>query len=107
MVKKLHRGDTVRVLRGKDRGKRALVMAVIPETNRVLVEGVNLVKKHIKPRRGGTTGQRISVAAPMHIANVQVVCPECKKGTRVGIRRSADGVERVCKNCQAVIPKNR
>jgi large subunit ribosomal protein L24 len=107
MVKKLHRSDTVQVLRGKDRGKRSVIMAVLPTTNRVLVEGVNVVKKHIKPRRGGQTGQRISIATPLPVANVQLVCPECKKATRVGIRRTADGVDRVCKKCQSVIPKQR
>ena len=107
MVKKLHRGDTVRVLRGKDRGKKAVIMAVLPGSGQVLVEGVHMVKKHIRPRGGSKTGQRITVAAPIPIANVQMVCPECNKGTRVSIRRTAEGVERVCKKCQSVIVKNR
>ncbi|MEX2055068.1 MAG: 50S ribosomal protein L24 [Candidatus Andersenbacteria bacterium] len=101
----IQRGDTVRVLRGKDRGKSAQVMAVLPREKRLVVEGINMVKKHVRPKRGGEKGQRVSVAAPLPLSNVQLVCPECKKSTRVGTRRNADGTrERLCKHCNAVIP---
>ncbi len=96
-------GDTVKILLGKDRGKTGKVMAVLPEQQRVLVEGVNMIKKHVRPRRSGEKGQRVSVAAPLHISNVQVVCPACKKSSRVGIKREAGERQRVCKKCQAVI----
>lgn len=101
---KIHRGDTVRVLRGKDRGKKAKVLAVFPRDGRALVEGVNMVKKHVRPRKAGEKGQRVSVAAPLPISNVQLVCPSCKKGVRIGINREGGTVQRICKKCGAVIP---
>ncbi len=100
---KIKRNDTVKVLLGKDQGKTGKVMAVLPDAGRVLIEGVNLVKKHVKARRQGEKGQRVEVAAPLHISKVQLVCPQCKKPTRVGLSR-ADGMrQRVCKKCEAVI----
>ena len=102
---KIRRGDTVRVLLGKDRGKKGSVLAVLPEKGTVLVEGINMVHKHVRARRAGEKGQRVQVAAPLNLSNVQVVCPSCKKGARIGITRDASGVaSRVCKKCEAVIP---
>lgn len=100
---KIRRGDTVRVQTGKDRGKVARVMMVLPRAGRVLVEGVNMVKKHVRARRAGEKGQRVSVAAPIHLSNVQVVCPTCKKATRIGLKYEGTERQRVCKKCQAVI----
>lgn len=96
-------GDTVRVLRGKDRGKQAKILAALPAEGRVLVEGVNMVFRHVRPRRAGEKGQRVQVAAPVPVGNVQLVCPQCKKGTRVGLRREAGKRLRVCKNCESII----
>ena len=98
---RIKQGDTVRILLGKDRGKKAKVMAVLPAAGRILVEGVNMVKKHIRPRRSGEKGQRVSVAAPMQISNVQLICSACKKGTRVGIENVDGQRRRMCKKCQA------
>lgn len=100
---KIHRGDTVRVLRGKDRGRKAKVLVVLPRESRIIVEGVNMVKKHVRARRAGEKGQRVSVAAPFPISNAQLVCPSCKKGTRVGIAREGGLAQRVCKKCGAAI----
>lgn len=100
---KIKRNDTVRVLRGKDAGKRGKVLAVLPQEERVVVEGLNMVKKHVKARRGGQKGQRVSIAAPLRIANVQLICTQCKKGTRVGITRENGVRQRVCKHCKATI----
>jgi large subunit ribosomal protein L24 len=100
---KIKTGDTVRVLRGKDAGKKAKVMAVLPQEDKVVVEGLNVVFKHVKARQGGQKGQRVSISAPILIANVQLVCSSCKKGTRVGISRENDVRQRICKKCNAVI----
>jgi|SRR3989344_2996090 len=100
---KVRTGDTVKVLLGKDRGTTAKILAVRPREERVLVEGVNMVSKHIRPRRAGEKGQRVRVAAPLPLSNVQVVCPSCRKPTRVGIKREGDVRQRVCKKCAAVI----
>lgn len=103
---KIRKGDTVRVLRGKDRGKKGRVVAVLPQEGRVIVDGINLVKKHIRPRRAGEKGQRVSIAAPMHISSVQVVCPSCQKGTRVGVARENGVRQRLCRKCEALIPNS-
>ena len=100
---RIKQGDTVRILLGKDRGKKAKVMAVLPEKERVIVDGVNMVKKHIRPRKSGEKGQRVSVAAPMQISNVQLVCLACKKGTRIGVKRQNGERQRICKKCEAEI----
>lgn len=100
---KIRTGDTVRILSGKDRGKTGKVMTVIASTGRVLVEKINMVKKHVRPKRSGEKGQRVSVAAPIDISNVQLICPECKKSTRVRIKREGKNRQRICKKCDSVI----
>lgn len=100
---KIKSGDIVRVLRGKDAGKKAKVIAVLPFEETVVVEGLNMVHKHVKPRKDGAKGQRVSVSAPLRIANVQLVCSQCKKGTRVGLTRENDMRQRMCKKCNAII----
>lgn len=100
---RIRKGDTVRVLLGKDRGKTGKILAMLPARGRVLVEGVSMIKKHVKPRRAGEKGQRVSVAAPIAVSNVQLVCPSCKQGVRVGIVREAGERRRICKNCEATI----
>lgn len=106
---KVKKGDTVLALTGKDRGRKGKVLAVYPAAGRVLVEGMNIVKKHIRPRRAGEKGQRVEVPAPMPIPRVMLVCSSCGKATRVGLKRVAlEGEtkarrQRVCKKCAAVI----
>lgn len=100
---RIKRGDTVRILLGRDRGKTGRVMATLPREERVMVEGINVVKKHIRARRAGEKGQRVSVPAPIHVSKVQLVCPQCKKGTRVSISREGGTRERVCKQCNSKI----
>lgn len=95
------KNDNVVVLAGKDRGKKGKVLEVIPEKNRVLVEGVNTVKRHTKPRpprmpQGGI----IEKSMPIEASNVQLVCPRCNKPTRSGSKASGEGVVvRACKKC--------
>ncbi|MCE9642801.1 MAG: 50S ribosomal protein L24 [Candidatus Andersenbacteria bacterium] len=100
---KIKTGDTVRVLRGKDAGKKAKVVAVLPQEDRVVIEGLNTVFKHVKPRQSGQKGQRVSISAPIPLANVQVICAACKKGTKVSITRENGVRQRTCKQCNAVI----
>ncbi len=102
---KVKKGDTVLVLVGKDRGKTGKVLAAIPAKNRVLVEGRNIVKKHVRPKKAGEKGQRVEVPAPMPVSRVMVICPSCGKATRVGIQRKrGEQRQRICKKCQSVIP---
>lgn len=105
---KIKKGDTVLVQVGKDRGKTGKVIAAFPRERRLLVEGINIVKKHLRPRRAGEKGQRVEVPSPLPIARVMLMCPSCGKATRVGIRRATNEQEsrrdRLCKKCSAVIP---
>ena len=98
-------GDQVVVINGKDRGARGKVMQVSPSEGKVIVEGVNIVKKHIKPRQMGEAGGIISAEAALYASKVQLVCPKCGKATRVGhVLTEVKGKEkkmRVCKKCGA------
>jgi len=106
------KGDTVLVISGKDRGLTGRVISASPETQRVLVEGANRIKKHTKitqSARGAQQGGIVTTEAPVHVSNVQVLCPSCGKATRIGHRRSeADDngkthSVRVCKHCNGDI----
>ena len=93
-------GDTVVVLSGKDKGKKGKVMAVSPKEGKVIVEKVNIVSKHIKPRRMGEPGGIIKAEGAMYASKVQVICPRCKKPTRVGHKVYEDGTKsRICVKC--------
>ena len=93
-------GDTVVVLSGKDKGKKGKVLAVSPKECKVIVEKINIVSKHIKPRRMGEPGGIIKAEGAMYASKVQVVCPRCKKPTRVGHKIYEDGTKsRICVKC--------
>ena len=106
MMKKVHvkTGDTVMVLSGRDKGKKGKIMAVSPKEGKVIVEKVNIVSKHIKPRRMGEPGGIIQAEGAMYASKVQIICPRCKKPTRVGHKINADGTkDRICKKCGEVL----
>ena len=104
---KIRKGDSVQVIAGKDSGKRGTVVRVLPERGRVVVEKVNMIKRHTKPRPAPrASGQQvipggvIEREAPLHISNVQLICPACGKPSRVGFRINSDGNKvRVCRAC--------
>jgi large subunit ribosomal protein L24 len=100
---RIKKGDTVKVLSGNDNGKTGEVIQVIPKDQKVIVKGVNVRKKHVKPRKQGEEGGIISVECPIHIAKVNVVCPKCGKATRVGYTIENGEKIRVCKKCGAKI----
>ena len=95
---RIKKGDRVRVLTGKDRGKEGDVMRVFPETGKVIVDGVNVAKKHQKPTRATMQGGIIDKDMPLPVSNVALVCPNCGP-TRVGYTLERGGKERVCKKC--------
>lgn len=102
----VRRGDTVVVLTGKDRGKKGKVVRVLPEARRVVVEGVNIVRRHQRPTRQVMQGGIIEKEAPLHVSNVMLVCPRCGEPTRVGKRRLETGKHvRACKRCGEVIDR--
>ncbi|MCR5150761.1 MAG: 50S ribosomal protein L24 [Clostridiales bacterium] len=95
-------GDEVVVINGKYRGKRGKVMQVSPSEGKVIVEGVNIVKKHVKPRQMGEPGGIIEAESALYADKVQLICPKCSKPTRVGHSVNKDGKKvRTCKKCQA------
>ena len=99
----IKKDDKVVVLSGKDKGKQGKVLVADPKAMKVIVEGVNVATKHQKPRKQGEEGGIIKVETPISAAKVQLVCPKCGKGTRVG-HKIADGKKvRVCKKCGAEI----
>lgn len=101
---KIRTGDTVEVISGKDKGRRGRVQRVFPRENRLIVEGVNLVWKHQKPRQFGQKGSKIQMSAPLFAGKVMLVCPHCDQKTRVGRVRGQDGkLYRVCKKCGEMI----
>ena len=100
----IKKGDTVVVLSGKDKGKKGEVIAVLPKDGKVVVEKINMVSRHTKPRRQGETGGIIQKEAPLYACKVQRVCPKCDKATRPAHKVLADGKKvRVCKKCGAEI----
>ncbi len=98
---KIKKGDNVLVLSGNDKGKTGEVLEVIPKTQKVIVKGVNIRKKHVKPRKAGEEGGIIPSEFPIHSSKVNVVCPKCQKSTRVGYIVENDEKVRVCKKCGA------
>lgn len=108
MKLKIHKGDIVEVMSGRfeDKGKRGEVIKVIPKEDRVVVQGVNLRKKHQSQVQ--TQGRTINPGiiefeGPIHVSNVRLVCPKCDEATRVGIQREDGMAIRVCKNCGSII----
>ena len=101
MAMSVKKGDTVVVLSGKDKGKQGKVLGTVPSEAKVVVEGVNMVTCHVKPRRQGETGGIVQREAAMYASKVQVVCPKCKKGTRVAHKIEDGKKSRVCKHCGA------
>ncbi|MEK7512772.1 MAG: 50S ribosomal protein L24 [Patescibacteria group bacterium] len=98
---RIKKGDTVKIIAGKDRGKTGKVQHIDRDGDRISVEGLNLFKKHVRPRRQGEKGEVVQVVRPMRISNVMLVCPSCVKPTRVGARFENDRKVRVCKKCNA------
>jgi large subunit ribosomal protein L24 len=102
----IRKDDTVLVTTGKEKGKRGRVLAVMPAKNRVLVERVNLIKKHQRPSKQYQQGGIIEKEAPVNLSNVMLVCPKCDKPMRFGNKVLETGKKvRVCKKCKEVIDK--
>lgn len=100
---KIKKGDTVFITSGKDRGKTGKVLDVSLKGKRLMVESVNLRKKHAKPKRQGEKGQVIEIPAAIFIASVKLVCPKCGKPTRVGYKIIENKKYRICKKCKQEI----
>lgn len=93
-------GDNVIILVGKDRNKTGKVLRALPKEKRVIIEGLNLVKKHRRPKKQGQKGEVISIARPIDISNIMLVCQHCKKPARMSIKHEGKKTIRICKKCQ-------
>ncbi|NIM18642.1 MAG: 50S ribosomal protein L24 [Candidatus Latescibacteria bacterium] len=101
------KNDTVKVVSGNHRGKIGRVLKVFPNSNRVIVEKVNLVKRHRRPRSATDKGGILEKEAPIHVSNVMLVCPKCSKPSRTGVSFLSDGTKvRVCKSCNETLAAN-
>jgi len=96
---KVKKGDNVLIIVGKDRSRAGKVLKALPKESKILVEGINLRKKHVRPRREGEKGQIVDAAAPMNVSNVKIICPKCGKAARVGYKISGGKKARICKKC--------
>jgi len=96
---RIKKGDTVLIISGKDKGKKAKVLVAFPRQNKITVEGVNIVKKHRRPRSEKEKGQVVEIPKPIDVSNVKLVCPKCSQAVRVGYKRVEKKKYRVCKKC--------
>ena len=101
MIKHIHvkKNDQVLVISGKDKGKTGKVVEVSPKEGKVIVEGINIVTKHVKPRKQGEAGGLIKAEAPLYASKVMLYCNKCKKATRISHKETDSGKVRVCKHC--------
>jgi len=100
---KLKKGDEVIIIAGKDKGRKGKIEKVFSKEGKVLIPGINLVKKHLKPRKEGEKGGIVEIPKPLDVSKVALVCPKCSKPTRVGYLITKESKERICKKCKQVI----
>jgi len=101
---KIKKGDTVKILIGKDKGRTGKVGKILGKARKVIIPGVNIFKKHVKPAGEGKPGGIIEIARPILISNIALVCPACNKPTRVGYQiTKLNEKQRICRKCKAII----
>lgn len=100
---RIKKDDKIKIISGKDLGKEGKVLHTLKKEGRIVVEGINLIKKHTRPKKEGEKGQRVEIPASLDVSNAMLVCPKCSKPTRVGYSLSGDKKTRVCKKCKKEI----
>lgn len=100
---RIRKNDTIKIITGKDKGKTGKVLKVFPEKGKILIEGLNIYKKHVRPKREGEKGQTISVPRPLDVSNIMLLCLTCDKATRTGFRFEEKRKVRYCKKCSATL----
>ncbi len=100
---KLKKGDNVLIIAGKDKGRTGKITRAYPKELKVLVEGINLKKKHVRPKREGEKGQVVEIPSPLDVSDVKMICPKCGKATRVGYLIKEKVKNRICKKCNQEI----
>jgi len=102
-IMKIKKDDTVLIISGKDKGKKSKILRAFPKIKKVLAEGVNIRKKHTRPKKQGEKGQIIETPGPISVSNIKLICPKCGKATRVGYIIETEKKYRICKKCKAKI----
>jgi len=100
---KIKKNDNVAVISGKDKGKSGKVLRAMPKADKLLIESINIIKRHQRPRKQGEKGQILQMPSPIHVSNVMLICPKCSKPTRVGYRLEGGGKLRICKKCGGTV----
>jgi large subunit ribosomal protein L24 len=100
---RIKKGDVVKMIAGKDRGKTGKVLRSFPSEEKVTVEGLNIIKKHTRPKKEGEKGQRLELPRKVRLSNVKLICPKCGKATRTSYKVSKESKLRICKKCKAEI----
>lgn len=100
---KLKKNDMVIIISGKDKGKRGKILRVLPKENKIMVEGVFIMKKHMRPRRQGEKGQRVEIPGFIDASNAKFICPKCGQPARVGYKLTDKSKYRLCKKCHQEI----
>jgi large subunit ribosomal protein L24 len=96
---KIKKGDQIKIISGNDKGKQGKVLSVFPSERRIIAEGINMKKKHVRPRSQGQKGELITMPAPFSVSRAMLICPKCGRPTRVGFKLSEVAKSRVCKKC--------
>lgn len=100
---KIKKGDQVKILRGKDKGRTGVVEKVVPGENQVVISGVNVVKKHVKRQGEKQPGGIVEIAKPLDLSKVALLCPKCNQPTRVAFKKMGESKKRVCKKCKEIL----
>ncbi len=100
---KIKKGDQILITKGKDKGRKGKVSKVLLKTNKIIVDGLNLKKKHIKPKKSGEKGQIIEMSFPLAVANVKFWCSGCQKGVRISYKTEKGKKHRICQKCKQTI----
>lgn len=100
---KLKKGDNILVIAGKDKGRTAKILKAFPKEMKILVEGINIRSKHVRPKKQGEQGQVVKVPVPMDASNTKLLCPKCGKPARIGYAIKNGKKFRVCKKCKSEI----
>lgn len=96
---KIRKNDQVLIIAGKDKGKKGKVIGVLKSAQKIIVENINLAKKHRRARKQGEKGQIVQIPRPLHISNVKLICSKCGQPSRVGYKMTEGGKFRICKRC--------
>ena len=100
---KLKKGDQILIIKGKDHGKKGKILKGYPKNSKILVDGINIKKIHRRPKKEGEKGQIVEVSSPIYTFNVKLICPKCKKPTKIGYKIKEGRKYRICKKCNGEI----